>query len=47
MGTEDMIEKASDAGIEKAGEEAEAKTGGKGGQQIEQAEKFADGKIGE
>lgn len=46
MGLDDMKEKASDAGIEKAGDAAEAKTGGKGGSQIDQAEKTADGKIG-
>jgi len=40
-------EKASDAGIEKAGDAAEAKTGGKGAEQIEKGEQTADSKIGE
>jgi hypothetical protein len=40
-------EKASDAGIEKAGDAAEAKTGGKGAEQIEKGEQAADAKIGE
>lgn len=41
------IEKVSDAGIEKAGDAIEDKTGGKGAEQIDKAEDFADGKIGE
>jgi antitoxin protein of toxin-antitoxin system len=40
-------EKASDAGIEKAGDAVEAKTGGKGAEQIEKGERAADAKIGE
>jgi hypothetical protein len=40
-------EKASDAGIEKAGDAVEAKTGGKGTEQIEKGERAADAKIGE
>lgn len=47
MGFDDITEKASDAGIEKAGDAAEQKAGGKGGAQIEQAQKAADAKIGE
>jgi len=47
MGMDDMTEKASDAGIQKAGDAAEAKTGGKGGSQIDKAEKSADEKIGQ
>jgi len=46
MGLDDMKEKASDAGIEKAGDAAEAKTGGKGGSAIDKGEKAADAKIG-
>lgn len=40
-------EKASDAGIQKAGDAVEAKTGGKGTEQIEKGEQTADAKIGE
>lgn len=47
MGIEDMKEKASDAGIEKAGDAAEQKTGGKGTDQIEKGEQAADKKIGQ
>ena len=55
MGIEDIrqkvagagIEKVSDAGIEKAGDAVEAKTGGKGTEQIEKGERAADAKIGE
>ena len=46
MGLDDMKEKASDAGIEKAGDAAESKAGGKGGDSIDKAEKTADDKIG-
>ena len=46
MGIEDLQEKASDAGIEKAGDAADAKTGGKGTAQIDKAEDAADTKIG-
>lgn len=41
------VEKASDAGIEKAGDAVEAKTGGKGEEQIAQGEQAADRKIGQ
>jgi MT0933-like antitoxin protein len=41
------VEKASDAGIDKAGDAVEAKTGGKGTEQIEQGEQTADEKIGQ
>lgn len=47
MGLDDMKEKASDAGIQKAGDAAEAKSGGKGADKIDQAEQTADQKIGE
>lgn len=47
MGIEDMTEKASDAGIEKAADTAEAKSGGKGTEQIEKAQQTADTKIGQ
>ena len=40
-------EKVSDAGIEKAGDAVEGKTGGKGAEQIEKGEQAADAKIGE
>jgi hypothetical protein len=41
------VEKVSDAGIEKAGDIVEDKSGGKGAEQIEKGEALADGKIGE
>jgi hypothetical protein len=41
------VEKASDAGIEKGGDAVEAKTGGKGAEQIEKGEQAADEKIGQ
>ncbi|NHC46867.1 Rv0909 family putative TA system antitoxin [Motilibacter aurantiacus] len=47
MGIGDMTEKASDAGLEKAADTAEAKTGGKGTDQIEKGQQAADAKIGE
>ena len=47
MGLDDMTEKASDAGIQKAGDAAEAKTGGKGAAQIDKGEQAADQKIGQ
>lgn len=47
MGFGDMTEKASDAGLEKAADAAEAKSGGKGTDQIEKAQDAADTKIGE
>ena len=45
MGLDEIKEKASDAGIEKAGDAAESKTGGKGADQIDKAEQAVDGKI--
>lgn len=47
MGIEDMTEKASDAGLEKAADTAEATSGGKGTEQIENAQQTADGKVGQ
>ncbi len=47
MGIDDMKEKASDAGIDKAGDAVEAKTGGMGGGQVDKAQEAADQKIGE
>jgi hypothetical protein len=47
MGLDDMKEKGSDAGIQKAGDAAESKSGGKGADQIDKAEQAADKKIGE
>ena len=47
MALDDMTEKASDAGIEKAGDAVEDKTGGKGADQIDKAQEAADAKIGE
>lgn len=47
MGLEDITEKVSDVGIDKAGDAAEAKTGGKGAEQIDKAQQLADGKIGD
>ena len=41
-----VAEKVSDAGIEKAGDAAEAKAGGHG-EQIDKAQQAADQKIGE
>ncbi|WP_396030739.1 Rv0909 family putative TA system antitoxin [Cellulomonas fimi] len=46
MGLDDMKEKASDAGIEKAGDAADQKRGGKGADKIDQAEQAADKKFG-
>ena len=40
-------EKASDTGIDKAGDAADAKLGGKGGEQVDKAQQAADGKIGQ
>jgi hypothetical protein len=40
-------EKASDAGIEKAGDAADAKTGGGHAEQVDKAQQAADQKIGE
>ena len=42
-----MTEKASDAGIDKAGDAAESKSGGKGADQIQKGKDAADAKIGE
>lgn len=47
MGLGDITEKASDAGIDKAGDAAESKTGGKGADQIDKGKKAADAKVGE
>ena len=47
MGFENITEKASDAGLEKAADTVESKTGGKGTEQIEQGQQTADAKIGE
>jgi len=47
MDMDDIKEKASDAGIKKAGDAVEDKTGGKGGDQIDKVEKTADDKIGQ
>ncbi|HZA72274.1 MAG TPA: Rv0909 family putative TA system antitoxin [Propionibacteriaceae bacterium] len=40
-------EKVSDAGIEKAGDAAEAKTGGEHTEQIDKGQQIADQKIGQ
>jgi len=45
-GLDDITEKVSDAGIEKAGDAAEQKAGGHG-DQIDKVEDMADKKIGE
>ncbi len=47
MDLDNIKEKASDAGIAKAGDKIEDKTGGKGGEQIDKVEKTADEKIGQ
>ncbi|WP_217617117.1 hypothetical protein [Cellulomonas sp. GbtcB1] len=46
MGLDDITEKASDAGIEKAGDTAAKKSGGGNAEQIDDLEKKADDKIG-
>ena len=46
-GMDDITEKASDAGIEKAGDAVDAKTGGGHAGQVDKAEDIADKKIGE
>ncbi|RJK97689.1 antitoxin [Vallicoccus soli] len=46
MGIEGMQEKASDAGIEKAGDAVDQKTGGKGESQVDKAQQAADQKVG-
>jgi len=51
MGLDDIkakaTEKASDAGLDKAADAVEDKTGGKGTEQIEKGQAAADAKIGE
>jgi hypothetical protein len=47
MGLDDITEKASDAGIDKAGDAAEQKSGGKGADKIDKAQQAADDKIGQ
>lgn len=47
MGLDDITEKASDAGIQKAGDAVEDKTGGKGAAQVDKGEQIADTKIGQ
>ncbi|MBB2900371.1 hypothetical protein FHR75_001159 [Kineococcus radiotolerans] len=42
-----ITEKASDAGIEKAGDAVDAKTGGGHAEQVDKVEDVADRKIGE
>nr|WP_240895677.1 antitoxin [Kineococcus siccus] len=44
---DDITEKASDAGIDKAGDAVDQKTGGGHAEQIDKAEDAADTKIGE
>lgn len=46
MGLDDITEKASDAGLDKASDVAEAKSGGKGESQIDKVQQAADEKIG-
>ena len=46
-GLDDMKEKASDAGIDKAGDAADQKTGGGHAEQVDKAQEAADKKIGE
>ncbi|GAB3462047.1 hypothetical protein GCM10027519_24430 [Kineococcus endophyticus] len=43
----DITEKASDAAIDKAGDAADAKTGGGHAEQVDKAQQAADEKIGE
>ena len=42
-----MQEKVSDAAIDKAGDAADAKTGGKHAEQIDKGQQIADQKIGQ
>jgi len=42
----DITEKASDAGIDKAGDAADAKSGGKHAEQVDKVQEAADKKIG-
>ncbi|SFB38623.1 antitoxin [Cellulomonas marina] len=46
MGIDDITEKASDAGIDKAGDAVDQKTGGGHSEKIETTEKTVDEKIG-
>lgn len=46
MGLDDITEKASDAGIEKAGDTAAKKSGGGNADKVDDLEKKADDKIG-
>ena len=46
-GQSGMQEKVSDAAIDKAGDAADAKTGGGHGEQIDKAQQAADQRIGE
>jgi hypothetical protein len=43
----DITEKASDAGIEKAGDAVDEKTGGQHADQVDKAQEAADQKIGD
>lgn len=45
--TGEGTEKISDAGIDKAGDAVDAKTGGKGTEQVDKAQQVADTKIGQ
>ncbi|GGC00847.1 Rv0909 family putative TA system antitoxin [Cellulomonas carbonis] len=47
MGLDDMKEKASDAGIEKAGDTAEGRLGDQHADTIDKAEDQADRRIGQ
>ncbi len=47
MGIDDMKEKASDAGIEKAGDAVDQKTGGGQADKVDKVEDLADKKIGQ
>ncbi len=46
-GLDDITEKASDAGIDKAGDAVDQKSGGKLDGQVDKAQESADQKIGE
>jgi hypothetical protein len=46
-GEQGMQEKISDAAIDKAGDAADAKTGGGHAEQVDKAQQVADQKIGE
>lgn len=43
----DITEKASDAAIDKAGDAADQKTGGKHAEQVDEVQETADHKIGD